>query len=208
MSLDFWETIVSINQVLKPLREGNTPLVISMTELLELRSKLRAYLLALRKLISEQYTERDAYQVLFPLIAHCDEVIKQSIQDNQQLDWPPLQLELYQVANAGDLFFELLESALKQQDTLGLVYEVYYFCLQDGFCGRYSGNPMRLNDYCILLRQHIRLQPFPISNQSTTALSKRSYFRIPNYYYWVGSIGVLIAVYFFLVNLASGWQPS
>jgi type IV/VI secretion system ImpK/VasF family protein len=208
MSLSFWETIVSINQVLKPLRETQTPQLLAMTDLLDLRSKLRAYLLALRDVISEQYTERDAYQVLFPLIAHCDELIKLSIQENQQLDWPPLQMELYQVANAGDLFFEQLESALKQSETLGLVYEVFYFCLRDGFCGRYSGNPMRLNDYCVLLRQHIRVQPFPSSGLSTTPVNNRSHFRIPYYFYWVTAIGLLISVYFFLVNLASGWQPS
>ena len=107
-----WERIVAINNLLIPLREADTAAAIEIINLVELRSKLRTQLDNLRSAISEQYSERDAYFILFPLTAHCDELIKNLILEIKQLEWPPLQQELYQVDDAGDLFYELLDNLL------------------------------------------------------------------------------------------------
>jgi len=84
---------------------------------------------------------------------------------------------------------------------------VYYFCLRDGFCGRYSANPERLTDYLDKLSHHIRLQPVAENPQTTSLPQKRVYFRIPNYVYYTSVSALLILFYFFLVNLASTWRP-
>ncbi len=206
MNQELWIKIASINSFLSPLREANTQSTISMIDLVELRSRLRDQLEDLKAVITALYSERDAYFVLFPLAAHCDEIVKMLILDAQHLDWPPLQQELYQVADAGDLFYELLDSALSKPDTLPLVYEVYYFCLQDGFCGRYSVNPKRVEDYLHKLQKFIRIQPIT-TEPLISAAKKRSYFRIPKFSYYAGSIFLLALVYFLLIFMASTWQP-
>ena len=207
MSQAFWARMVAINAILNPLREAETESAILKIDLVEVRSKLRVQLEDLRKAITEQYSERDAYYVLFPVTAHCDELVKKLILDVHHLEWPPLQQELYQVDDAGDLFFELLDNALSKPETLFLVYEVYYFCLNDGFCGRYSINPDKLADYLQKLRKHIHLQPIVATSLPSPTLSKRAYFRIPNYLYYC-SVGVLLTlVYCFLLYLASTWDP-
>jgi len=207
MSQAFWAKMVTINTILNPLRAAGNESVIAKIDLVELRGKLRAQLEDLRKAVTQQYSERDAYQVLFPVTAHCDELVKKLILDVRHLEWPPLQQELYQVDDAGDLFFELLDNALAKPETLLLVYEVYYFCLSDGFCGRYGINPEKLADYLQILRKHIHLQPIVATSFPLPALSKRSYFRIPNYLYYC-SVGVLLVlVYCFLLYLASTWDP-
>jgi type IV/VI secretion system ImpK/VasF family protein len=207
MSLALWERIVTINNILNPLREAEAGPINPTIDLVELRSRLRAQLEGLRTAITGQYSERDAYYVLFPLTAHCDELVKKLILDTHPLEWPPLQQELYQVDDAGDLFFELLDNALGKPETLFLVFEAYYFCLQDGFCGRYSVNPDRLVDYLQKLRKHIRLQPIAAAGSPLLAPARRAYFRIPDYLYYCGAGLLLILVYFFLINLAGSWQP-
>jgi type IV/VI secretion system ImpK/VasF family protein len=207
MSQALWESIVTINNILNPLREAETESIISMIDLVELRSKVRTQLEDLRTAITQQYSERDAYYVLFPLTAHCDELVKKLILDTHQLEWPPLQQELYQVDDAGDLFFELLDNALSKPETLFLVYEVYYFCLNDGFCGRYSVNPGRVADYLQKLRKHIQLQPIAATSSPLLTPARRAYFRIPNTVYYGGTGLLLILVYLFLTHLASTWQP-
>ncbi|MFI3198645.1 MAG: DotU family type IV/VI secretion system protein [Methylococcaceae bacterium] len=208
MSQALWKNIVTINDILNPLREIKTESVISTIDWLELRSKVRAQLEDLRTTITEHYSERDAYYALFPLTAHCDEWVKKLILDNHQSEWPPLQQELYQVDDAGDLFFELLDNVLSKPETLSLVYEVYYFCLNDGFYGRYSARPDRLDEYLQKLRQHISLQPITAINSPPLEPSRRAYFRIPNYLYYCGTGLLLILVYFFLIDLAGTWHPS
>ncbi len=206
MNYDLWKMIGAFNSALSPLREAHAQSKTAMIDLVELRSQLRSQLDKLRAVITDQYSERDAYFVIFPLTAHCDEIVKILILDIQHLEWPPLQQELYQVEDAGDLFYELLDNALTKPETLPLVYEVYYFCLQDGFCGRYSGNPNRVSEYLVKLQKQIRLQPIntPILMPNSP---KRSYFRIPNYSYYSGFILLMAAIYFFLTFLASTWQP-
>jgi type VI protein secretion system component VasF len=206
MNYDLWKMIGTFNSLLLPLREVDAKSTPEMIDLVELRSQLRSQLEALRTVITERYSERDAYFVIFPLTAHCDEVVKMMILDTQNLVWPPLQQELYQVDDAGDLFYELLDNALIKLDTLPLVYEVYYFCLRDGFCGRYSLHPDRVTDYLLKLKEHIRLQPITIS-PLILATTKRSYFRIPNYSFYAGAGLLLVLIYYVLTFMASTWQP-
>lgn len=207
MNQDLWEMIAIINNLLNPLRAAEAQSTVDMIDLVELRSMLRSQLEDLRATITEQYSERDAYFVLFPLIAHCDELVKKMIQQSNQLEWPPMQQEFYQVADAGDLFYELLDNALSKPETLALVYEVYYFCLQDGFCGRYSANPDRVTTYLEKLRKHICLLPIAVTYPAPEP-AKRAFFRMPGYAYYTGAAVLLMLVYMFLSFLGSSWQPS
>ena len=206
MNYNLWKMIGTFNGFLLPLREAHDQSTMVTIDLVELRSQLRSQLEELRGVITEQSSERDAYFVIFPLTAHCDEMVKMKILDTQHLEWPPLQQELYQVADAGDLFYELLDNALTKPETLPLVYEVYYFCLQDGFCGRYSLNPDRVTDYLEKLKAHIRLQPITITPIISTSI-KRSHFRIPDYSYYMCTALLLLSIYSFLTHLADTWKP-
>ncbi|PPD19705.1 MAG: hypothetical protein CTY18_02725 [Methylomonas sp.] len=207
MTLGLWEKVVKINTILAPLREPVPKTVLSTADLVTLRSQLRGHLEDLRGIITEQYSERDAYYVLFPLTAHCDEWVRKRVQDIAELDWPPLQQELYQVDDAGDLFFELLDNTLSKPETLYLVYEVYYFCLRDGFCGRYIANPERINDYLDKLAGHIRVQPLADNSAAPSVASRRAFFRIPVYFYYCSAGVLLLLLYVFLLSLASTWHP-
>jgi type IV/VI secretion system ImpK/VasF family protein len=207
MSQVLWEGMVAINTILSPLRVADTKPELSMTELVAIRSRLRAELDQLRTTLGELYSEREAYAILFPITAHCDELVRKLLLETSHLAWPSLQQELYQVADAGDLFFELLDSALGKPETLPLVYETYYFCLQDGFCGRYITHLERIADYLQKLRKHIPVMAIAEEIGTNEAPQKKAYFRIPNYFYYTGAVLIVLMIYFFLTNLASSWEP-
>lgn len=93
-------------------------------------------------------TERDALStgrapetiqtVKFAVVAFLDETILSS-------DWPhkdewmntPLQLELYDQYDAGEVFFDRLRTFLDDPQRYAEVLEVYYLCMALGFKGQY-----------------------------------------------------------------------
>ena len=91
MNKQFWELIVSINTYLRALQAEDKSIEFKINDLIELRSKLRIELDTLRELLMGQYSERDAYLVLFPLVAHYDEFIRKLILTSDQLNWPSFQ---------------------------------------------------------------------------------------------------------------------
>ena len=75
----------------------------------------------------------------FALAAFVDEAI---LSNNFSLrsEWErnPLQLEYFGENNAGNVFFDKLESMLQSIDVTQDAVEVYYYCLLLGFKGRYA----------------------------------------------------------------------
>ena len=101
-----------------------------MDDLLQARTELRAQLDRLRTKLSERLSERDSYLVLFPMVAHFDEWVQMRFLKGDQLSWPPLQRELFQIDDAGEIFFETLDDILLKPQTLPFVLEVFYFLPQ------------------------------------------------------------------------------
>ena len=207
MNRQVWEIIVTTNDLLTSLQSQENQAELKVIDLVEVRSKLRIELETLRDLLIAQYSERDAYLVLFPLIAHCDEFIRKLILNSDQLNWPSFQEEFYKIDDAGDVFYDLLDDLLAKPETLPLVYEIYLFCLKDGFLGRYSVYPQTIAEYIKKISTRIVLYPLqPKLNQIPTP-SKRFFFRIPNYSYYIGAALLLAGVYFLLIFLGSLWKP-
>ncbi len=112
-----------------------------------IRSELRTQLDFLKATLAEQYSERDSYLVLFAVVAQIDEVIQTRFLRTMQTSWPLLQKELFQLDNAGEVFYEILDDILLKPQTSLFIKEVYYFCLRYGFRGRYQDNPVKLSEY-------------------------------------------------------------
>ena len=90
---------------------------------------------ALRAGVSSQ----DLRKAKFALVAFIDETILSS-EWSQKERWRarPLQLELYDLHDAGDVFFDRLKTLLEQPAQYAEVLEVYYLCMTLGFKGRYE----------------------------------------------------------------------
>lgn len=84
------------------------------------------------------YTRAEVQRALFALVAFIDETILTSDWSGKEA-WAtePLQLELYDRNDAGEVFFNYLDQMLKAPRENADVLEVYYLCMALGFRGQY-----------------------------------------------------------------------
>ncbi len=130
-------------------------------ELIQARADIRRELGLLKSVLFEDLKERDVYLILFPIVAHFDEIIQTKYLTKMNSGWPLLQKELFQVENGGEMFFEILDDIMKKPGTLSFIFEVYYFCLSYGFRGKYDQDPVRIKHYLKELKERIAPQEPP-----------------------------------------------
>jgi len=173
-------------------------------EIIRLRAHIRTQLDYLRAKLSETLAERDCYLILFAMVAHFDEYVQANyLSDTSQL-WPPLQKELYQTDDAGELFYDTLDDILQRPQTLPLVYGVYYFCLNHGFQGRYNDNPVKITEYMRRLRAKIPLQEVGNIPAAPEETGQIKYVGSVAWYYGAAAAAI-VASYFLLQFAANHW---
>jgi len=169
------------------------------------RSEIRTRLDFLRVKLAETLTERDCYLVLFPIVAYFDEHVKTRYLDENQLSWPPLQKELFQIDEAGELFYETVDDLLRKPQTIPFIYEVYYFCLNQGFQGKYVDNPVKISEYMKKLREKIPV--VDLSNAQTAAVETGQVKLVGSAaWYYLASAAVLVLCYLLLLAFSHYWD--
>lgn len=175
MELKLWHTIVSacgeVRQMLDGKRPGVSPeaqasdatIIVSHSVGVKgsLRSEILAKLDELRGELSKVLSDREVFFVLLPLTIHYDELVLRRLPPNEQTAWPLLQRERFDINDGGDKFFSFAEERLANPDTPPLVFEVLYFCLSDGFIGRYAKDPARIAGYKSTLAARIPMPKTP-----------------------------------------------
>jgi len=179
---------------------------LNMDEMLHARSELRKELDVVRTRLANRLNERDAYLVLFALVAHFDELVQTRFLKGETLSWPTLQKELFQIDDAGEIFYETLDDILLKPQTLPFVLEVYYLCLSDGFKGRYDRNPSKIREYMQRLRQRIPFQA-PESVHYEDAESAIIETKRPPFIYYLSAAALLLCLYIALRMAAAFWNP-
>lgn len=176
-------------------------------EVVKVRTDIRTQLDFLRAQLSEEFTERDSYFVLFPIVALFDELVQTRFLDVNQTSWPPLQKELFQIDDAGEVFYETLEEILQKPQTLPFTYEVYYFCLNHGFKGRYNNNPLKISEYLKKLREKITSN-VPENIQTDMEETSRFKYIGSRIWYYLAACGIIIGFYFFFYGLSNVLNPE
>lgn len=170
----------------------------TVEDLVSIRSEIRIQLDFLRATLSAQYSERDCYLILFPIVAQIDELIQTRCLSEIQTQWPLLQKELFEVDNAGETFFEIMDDILLKPKAPLLVYEVFYFCLKYGFQGRYRDHPAKIKGYLNKLEERLSLEQNLTATQKTAEETEHiRYFGTPLKSY-LTMAGILIGAYIFL----------
>lgn len=168
---------------------------ISDTEdLVRIRSEIRIQLDFLRASLAEQYAERDSYLILFPIVAQIDELVQTNFLTAMQTDWPLLQKELFQIDNAGESFYNILDDILIKPQTPLFVYEVYYFCLKYGFRGRYKDHPVKIKGYLKKLESRLQQDERSIVSETAEEMGRIRQFGSPIWNYLITG-GALVVVY-------------
>jgi len=183
----------------EPLQTDAVPAEIpAIEDLVNVRSELRTKLDFLKAALEEQYSERDTYLILFPIVAQIDELIQTNFLEAMQTSWPLLQKELFQIDNAGEVFYEILDDILLKPQTPLFIYEVYYFCLDYGFRGRYESNPVKLTDYIKKLQTKLQQEKLAIAPVEEEKMGRIGHFGSPYWNYLI-TAGVLVGVYLLLL---------
>jgi type IV/VI secretion system ImpK/VasF family protein len=174
-------------------------------DVVEARAEIRTQLDFLRVKLAETLAERDCYLVLFPIVAYFDEYVQTRYLDENQLSWPPLQKELFQIDDAGELFYETVDDLLRKPQTIPFIYEVYYFCLNQGFQGKYVDNPVKISEYMKKLRGKI---PVVDLSRVQSASEETGQIRLVGsaIWYYLASAAVLVLCYLLLVVFARHWD--
>jgi type VI protein secretion system component VasF len=128
--------------------------------LVALRSAIRERLQWLKGELAEVLTEHELHYVLLPLVIYIDELVT-SITRGEASRWEPLQSELYDVENGGELFYALMQDHLRKSDTHPFVFQMFYFCLSDGFVGAAERDLRKIEQAKALLAARIPLAPAP-----------------------------------------------
>lgn len=185
----------------KAQTEEARPAGVESFDLVGVRAEIRKQLDILRVKLAEQLTERDCYLVVFPIVAYFDEHIKTCYLAEKQLSWPPLQKELFQIDEAGELFYETVDDLLRKPQTIPFIFEVYYFCLSQGFQGKYADNPVKISEYMKKLREKI-----PVVDLSSvqTAAEETGQVKLVGsaLWYYLASVAVLVLFYLVLLGFS------
>jgi type IV/VI secretion system ImpK/VasF family protein len=127
-------------------------------DLVRMREGLRKLLDTLRKDLARTLSEHEVYSILVPIVVYADELARVVTRGSVQT-WEPLQSETFNIENGGELFYWAIDERLRHQDTHPLVFEVFYFCLNDGFVGMHQGDPRKIEEYKDRLRKRIPTRP-------------------------------------------------
>jgi len=185
----------------KAQTEEARPSGVESFDIVGVRAEVRKQLDILRVKLAEQLTERDCYLVVFPIVAYFDEHIKTCYLAEKQLSWPPLQKELFQIDEAGELFYETVDDLLRKPQTIPFIYEVYYFCLSQGFQGKYADNQVKISEYMKKLREKI-----PVVDLSTVQAAAEATGQVrlvgSALWYYLASAAVLVLFYLVLLGFS------
>lgn len=155
-------------------------------DIVALRAELRKRLFWLKAKLSETLTEREVHFVLFPVVIFTDELVQSAIEGATNL-WKPFQMELYDIDSGGESFYSALEELLRKEETLPLIFEVFYFCLSDGFRGQYVNDPAKIEEYKSRLAQRIPVEKLR-SEEPPVEEGEVRLVEFPKWYY-IGAAG-------------------
>ena len=208
-----WELKGPLNKRPSPLsmvkEEADVPQKAGLEEnqkedIVRVRARIRTKLNFLQAKLAETLIERDCYLIIFPIVAYFDEYIQANYLSSSHSFWPSLQKELFQIDEGGEIFYETLDDILRKPQTLPLIYEVFYFCLNHGFRGKYIDNQVKINEYLKKLREKI-----PIHKQENIEAVPEETGQIKfvgsKIWYYALVVIILGASYFLLQAAADYW---
>jgi type IV/VI secretion system ImpK/VasF family protein len=181
------------------------------------RQQLRAALVStLKPLLARYLGEQQAAHALVPLVIACDERERLALGPlTKRWSLPSLQLELLEIEDGGDRFYEALDGHLEGSGTHVMVFELYLLCLKQGFEGRFAGRPPERQAVIDRLGERLRREdprralasaggvgvpaPRPDGEEGPDSVRRHkvSFVAFP-YRYYAGVVGAALALFIML----------
>jgi type IV/VI secretion system ImpK/VasF family protein len=137
-------------------------------------------------------------QAMLALVLYVDERVMDQLPEFLATSWPLLQTRLTGRKTGGSDFFRLIDRMLEAEPPPELVFEVYFFCLANGFQGQYADDLAALERYQQRLRERIvapepQRQPRELAVPSASPRPIRS-----TVLYYLAAVGAVVLVGFAL----------
>jgi type VI protein secretion system component VasF len=111
-----------------------------------------------------------------------------------RLSWPLLQIAYTRSTTGGDDFYRFAGELRAQAGTPSFVFEVYYFCLEHGFVGRYANDLVAIERYQQWLREAIELPRVSTETTDTAETSVSIAKPVPAWTAYVISLAAVVLV--------------
>lgn len=161
-----------------------------------LRDEIRSNLQRLKVDLIRIVSEKDVNMVLYPLVIHFDEMVMRRLSKEEQTRWQLLQKDLFNINDGGDVFFDFINERLRTSDTPLMVFEVLYFCLSDGFIGKFSNDVGKLDQYKGQLLEKIQLPELPAAKNKKRRRDELEPAKKPisPRWFYAGTLGCLLLI--------------
>ncbi len=174
----------------------------SGVDIVAVRADIRGQLKKLRSTIWGELSGTEVYEALFPITIHCDELIRTAA-GAQAHRWEPLQSEMFDIEDGGEQFFSRLRALLDSEEPEHLfVYEAYYYCLSDGFGGRWRGDERHLNEYRSMVLEELAPRRPVVTTPQVKELAVKP---VPNKWRYYGLAALVIAAALVSCQLFASW---
>lgn len=159
--------------------------------LAELSSRVRERIYGLDQTLA---SERGREEVIKALALYFDERIMVRLPEYLRLGWPLLQTAYTGATTGGDDFYRFVSELRARPTTPSLVFEVYYFCLENGFVGRYANDLASIERYQQWIREAIELPRVPTDSADTAEVSVRTSKAVAGWVVYAVSLAVVVVV--------------
>ena len=206
----FRDEVTEVTGFGRPLQWGSAPTSPPTSEdaealaIIQVRREVRESLRRLEQRLAASYRAPNVRHVIAPLIIHTDERLMVATRGRVEA-WTPLQLEILGLDDGGVQFYLALDELLSQADTPALVFEVYYFCLRDGFKGLYAENPARIEDYKDRVQKRLSTEEARAMARPEVVEATVPLVEFP-YQYYLAAAGAVLGTCLLLV--LAGWFHS
>jgi type IV/VI secretion system ImpK/VasF family protein len=151
------------------------------------------------QLTKDELTREEADRVLFPLAIYFDQLIASRPdarlaprEASGLFDAPALvQDTLFHIDDGGERFYLMLEEALNEREPPSLLLEVYYYCLKDGFLGRYNADSPERTSLLERLAQRLDDSALPRFSVAVPPAGATDRAAFPLRYYLKAAAGML-----------------
>lgn len=157
----------------------------------------------LEQLRQQLQHEHGRDQAMLALVFYFDERIMARLPEYLRLAWPLLQTKRTGQRTGGDDFYTSVEQLRRDPTTPSFVFEVYYFCLSNGFIGRYAKDLASIERYKQWLQESITLQEVPTEASDTAELSTQSRKPVAGWVSYLVSLVVVVLLTVLLTLLSN-----
>ena len=159
--------------------------------LADLNRRVHERVVELGKALAQAPGRDDAIKAL---VIYLDERIMTRLPDYLRLSWPLLQIAYTRSTTGGDDFYRFAGELRAQPGTPSFVFEVYYFCLENGFVGRYANDLVAIERYQQWLQEVIDQPRVSTETTDTAETSTHMAKPVPAWMAYVISLAAVLLV--------------